>query len=216
MIIYKITNLINNKIYIGQTRQKLSKRWGQHNETRKDSVISNAIQKYGKQNFSIEQIDSAETQQDLNIKEIYWIAYFNTLDPKIGYNRSPGGDSYVMTEEQKTKISSSKKGVPTGPKSEKGKENMRAANKTADRSYITTEWKNQISIIQKKRLENPEYINKLRNAKLGKKPSDESRKKMSESQKGKCNTLGKTWKLSEETKQRVKELKAKRKKDNGN
>lgn len=51
-----------------------------------------AIQKYGKNNFVIEQIDSANNLQELNEKEVYWISKLNTLSPS-GYNLTIGGDS---------------------------------------------------------------------------------------------------------------------------
>ncbi len=59
MIIYKITNIINNKIYIGKTEKSLNKRWSGHiAKSRKNiiSVLHNAILKYGKENFKIERV----------------------------------------------------------------------------------------------------------------------------------------------------------------
>ncbi len=89
MIIYKITNKLNGKIYIGQTVRRLKVRIKQH-LTRGESLVSKAIKKYGIDNFTIEQIDHAHSIDELNNKEIYWIAFYDCVAPK-GYNLSRGG-----------------------------------------------------------------------------------------------------------------------------
>jgi group I intron endonuclease len=72
MIIYKITNNINNKVYIGQTIESIKKRWQRHTWRctieRNKMAITNAIIKYGKENFIIEQIDIANSIEELNEK----------------------------------------------------------------------------------------------------------------------------------------------------
>ena len=87
MIIYKITCLINGKIYIGQTTTDIEKRWRRHTwrctlDSRR-MAISNAIDKYGKENFKIELIDSANSVEELNEKEVYYINMLNSLSPNI-------------------------------------------------------------------------------------------------------------------------------------
>lgn len=89
MIVYKITNKINGKVYIGQTIRSLEVRLKQH-LSRGESLVSKAIKKYGLENFIIEQIDKANSIEDLNEKEIYWIDYYNSISPN-GYNISKGG-----------------------------------------------------------------------------------------------------------------------------
>jgi len=116
MIIYKITNKLSGKMYIGQTVQKLSDRWSDHSrpysgQHAHKSAISSAIKLYGKENFTIEQIDSAQTVEELNIKEITYIKALNTLSPN-GYNLELGGDSKRCHEETKVKISQTLKGRP--------------------------------------------------------------------------------------------------------
>jgi len=94
MIIYKITNLVTRKLYIGQTTQTLEQRWKQHLvfiNRNKNTKLSNAIRKYGAQNFLIELIEQAPNQQILNEREQYWIKLYNTIDPGIGYNMTEGG-----------------------------------------------------------------------------------------------------------------------------
>lgn len=56
-IIYKITNLVNNKVYIGQTERTLKERWGQHKYSKGCKYLHNAILKYGAESFKIEEIE---------------------------------------------------------------------------------------------------------------------------------------------------------------
>lgn len=90
-IIYKITNLVNGKIYIGQTRQSLRVRWNSHKSHSKKNttVIARAIRKYGHENFSIEIIDTAINENELNEKEGKYIALYQACDRNIGYNITP-------------------------------------------------------------------------------------------------------------------------------
>lgn len=81
--IYKISNTINDKIYIGQTRQLLKTRMNGHKKAH--TLIGMAIRKYGVQNFSIECIDTAESNEQALIKEKYYIDKFNCHYPN-GYN----------------------------------------------------------------------------------------------------------------------------------
>lgn len=88
-IIYKRTNLINGKVYIGQTIQDLQTRMTCENNG--TQVISRAIKKYGKNNFKNEIIDVANTREELNEKEKYWIKFYDSTNPEKGYNRNAGG-----------------------------------------------------------------------------------------------------------------------------
>ena len=109
MIIYKATNKINGKIYIGQTINTLAYRANQHlRETRsakkKNTYFHNAIQKYGFENFIFEKIDTASSIEELNDKEQYWIKYYNSIDKSIGYNLDSGGANCFKSESTKRKI----------------------------------------------------------------------------------------------------------------
>lgn len=92
MFIYKITNLVNGKFYIGKTTRSIDVRFGEHCKRASTKMpITMAIEKYGKQNFIVEQIDVADSFQDLNQKEKY---YISTMSP--AYNVSSGGDGGAL------------------------------------------------------------------------------------------------------------------------
>lgn len=95
--IYKITNLINNKVYIGQSSDP-NRRFLEHSinygskggKDNKKSLINFAIRKYGKENFILEILES--NIENYNEREQYWISFFNSKTPN-GYNISSGGDN---------------------------------------------------------------------------------------------------------------------------
>jgi group I intron endonuclease len=110
MIIYKVTNLINGKIYIGLTKQKLERRKKQHelHSLKKPlMVLHYAIKKYGKENFQWEIIKECNDFQELNRFERIFINQYNSTNIKIGYNRTAGGENPVMTEQTRKKMSKS-------------------------------------------------------------------------------------------------------------
>ncbi len=84
--IYKITNLINNKVYIGQTRrQDFKYYWGS------GVLIDKAIKKYGKQNFKKEILLLCDNQNDANEAEIFYINEYDSVNN--GYNLHIGGSN---------------------------------------------------------------------------------------------------------------------------
>lgn len=105
--IYQITNLINNKIYIGKSKN-IKERWAEHireslleqqlwdsNYRNVQTPIHKAIRKYGKDNFKYDILEEC-SEEELNEKEIYWIKTKNSQDKNIGYNISKGGDGYTL------------------------------------------------------------------------------------------------------------------------
>jgi hypothetical protein len=86
MQIYKITNLVNNKIYIGKDTTSDPNYFGS------GLIIRKAIKKYGLENFIKKVIDETEDYKELSKKEISWIKKLNSTNKKIGYNISTGGD----------------------------------------------------------------------------------------------------------------------------
>jgi len=86
MQIYKITNLTNNKVYIGKDTTSDPNYFGS------GLLINRSIRKYGLENFKKEVIDETDNYDDLSKKEIYWIKEFNSTNRDLGYNISKGGD----------------------------------------------------------------------------------------------------------------------------
>jgi predicted GIY-YIG superfamily endonuclease len=95
LIIYKITNKTNGKVYIGKTKRSLEARWKQHCRDAFDGrfwtkgKLQYAIQEFGADAFTVEQIDVAASNDETNEKEMYWIKHYNSIE--TGYNTSPGG-----------------------------------------------------------------------------------------------------------------------------
>lgn len=115
MIIYKITNQVNNKVYIGQTTQTLGDRWWQHcnrspSQTHR-SYIHSAIKQYGADNFTIEIIAAASSIDELNALEEALINQYVSLAPN-GYNLHVGGMNKKCHPETKAKISQALRGRP--------------------------------------------------------------------------------------------------------
>lgn len=112
MYIYKITNKKNNKCYIGQTIRPVEQRWNRHKNDALNHILdthfARAIRYYGPENFIIETIDTAQTQEELTQKEQYWIQYYNSVEE--GYNETDaadkcGGNTYKSkTLEERAKI----------------------------------------------------------------------------------------------------------------
>lgn len=94
--IYKITNKINNKVYIGQSTN-IFNRWNEHRYKAKteDKPLYKAFKRYGIENFTFEIIEECPIIK-LNEREIYWIKYYDSYNH--GYNLTPGGDYSSKTQ----------------------------------------------------------------------------------------------------------------------
>ena len=113
--IYKITNTLNNKIYVGKREKQVfdESYWGSGRH------ITASINKYGKEHFIREVIEWCDSREYLCERERYWINKLNTKDPQIGYNITDGGLGAKLcgenngmygkhhTEESKNKMSNS-------------------------------------------------------------------------------------------------------------
>ncbi len=108
-VIYCITCLLNGMKYVGQTTQPLGRRIGQHK--RGDQYIDHAIQKYGWENFTVEVLEECTSREQLNEREIFWIAELKCMSPN-GYNFTGGGEGIAglnFTPEHCFKLSSKRR-----------------------------------------------------------------------------------------------------------
>lgn len=98
-IIYLATNLINGKQYVGQTKDwRLEKRIQEHlydaADKTKNVAFHNALNKYGIENFKVETVETDISEENIDEREIYWITYYNTYihaKNSNGYNETLGG-----------------------------------------------------------------------------------------------------------------------------
>lgn len=110
MLIYKIKNDINNKLYIGQSINPIEDRMQRHisDSTRLNTHFARAMRKYGAEHFTIEVVeDGIEDQQVLTKRESYWINYYDSI--KNGYNETDaeykcGGNTYMSKTEQEMDV----------------------------------------------------------------------------------------------------------------
>lgn len=115
MLVYKVTNLINGKVYVGQTIHSLEHRRSGHErdarcKTKTTVLFHNALLKYGYDNFKWEVLKECYSQDELDYYEDYYIKEFDTLNREKGYNLKSGGKlGVVFTNEVKVKIGESSK-----------------------------------------------------------------------------------------------------------
>jgi group I intron endonuclease len=170
-IIYKTTNLINNKIYIGQHSRNDPDYLGS------GKILNKSIKKYGKENFTREILEECD-YDILNIRETYWILYFNSTNKKIGYNMTPTGRVSNFgnrhSEETKMKMADSKK----GSKNPRYKVKLSIDEKlkfTTKGLVRNLEWRAALSF-SKKGIKNPAFGKPAHNK--GIQMSDSARQKM--------------------------------------
>ena len=128
--IYKITNKINELVYIGQTKYNAIDRYKAHINTYKNTYFYNSIHKYGASNFILEVIEDNVDNDKLDEREIYWIAYYDSY--KNGYNETIGGNGtrgYIFTDSDKLKMSiNMKKAWKTSTKLNSPERNKKISN----------------------------------------------------------------------------------------
>lgn len=167
--IYLITNLINGKQYVGQTRNFAWYRWISHYSAAKtikgrSMLIARAINKYGKENFNFEVLEICKSIQELNAREVFWAGEYGTMKPN-GYNIKIGNGKDVIMAEY----------------SEERRKNMSNAHKKSERVQAHIR---RLAEINKNRDYGQEHGEKARLNNLGKKRSDEWRKNLSIAHKG--------------------------------
>jgi hypothetical protein len=125
MYIYKTTNVINNKIYIGQCKRQVDYYLGS------GKLLKRAIIKYGKNNFINEIIYWSFDVDNLNEKEKHFIKLFKSQDKMIGYNITAGGLGHccILSEDHKSNIS---KSLTNKKKSEEHVKNLKKVFNTIE------------------------------------------------------------------------------------
>lgn len=130
MIIYKIINKINKKVYIGQTIRSVKERFAEHCKPSSECVaLKNAIKKYGKENFKLVILYKCKTLKQLNFKEQFFIKKYKSADKKFGYNCNFGGENKFHTQETKNKIRLAHLGKKRKPFTENHKIKLSLASK---------------------------------------------------------------------------------------
>lgn len=147
--VYVIQNIVNNKIYVGKSKNRDKSRFSEHIRLSKSgkgkvnySLIHSAISKYGEHNFSFQIIEEFENEQECLDAEQFWIEFFRTdvnrYGNDCGYNLTAGGEGisgYHHTLESKRKISKSL----TGRK--RSKEHTANLVLSRKRSFEEGKWK---------------------------------------------------------------------------
>jgi len=165
--LYKITNKINNKSYIGQTNN-FKERINEHFRVSKriksreyNTPFHRAIRKYGKNNFIVEELYRVKTRNQVNKLERKIIKKNNTLLP-YGYNISPGGDGYNPSKETRRKIGEASKLMWSQPgfREKMSKIQKETPNHFSRGKHLSLGHKNKISKSVKKSMWIPEIRQK--------------------------------------------------------
>lgn len=135
MIVYKIINLINSKLYFGITKCSLKKRWKEHKSKSKyaQNHLYLAIRKYGLENFNIEVVKECDSEHEMYELEIKLIQKHKTNNRLFGYNNSTGGEKsslgQKLSDQAKKSISEFQKNRKRTNHTEDAKIKMRESAK---------------------------------------------------------------------------------------
>ncbi len=110
--VYLIRNLVNNKVYVGQTKNFNQRKYGHRYAMKKgvERPLYRAMRKYGFENFTFEVLEEC-TDESINEREQHWVVQFDSFNPERGYNLTSGGNQDTnVSEETKRKLSESLRG----------------------------------------------------------------------------------------------------------
>lgn len=173
MFIYKITNKITGKQYVGQTVRPIKIRWKAHGQD--NGYFAKSIKKYGKENFIIEVLEQCKSKKELEQQEIFWIKKLNTLSPN-GYNLTEGGEGNLGRKPSlvtRRKMSDAHRGqIPWIIGKTHSKETRKKISKSHKGKKHSEETRRKMSKAQK-----------CNTSRIGKKHSAEHCRKMSEAMK---------------------------------
>ena len=177
MVIYKITNTVNGKVYIGQTIQSNAKaRWYAHCayvRKGKKSHLYDSMRKYGVENFTWEVIEQGNTVEQLNELEAKWVDYYRSITEV--YNNREAGNNKLHSTKSIQRMREAQKAAHA---------RRRELNNGIEKHTVSHCHKGQTGLW--KRTDG--------GVMLGKKMSEKSRKKISEARLKNNGARGKTWK----------------------
>ena len=181
MIIYMTVNLINKKIYIGQDSMNRSEYLGS------GLLISNAIKRYGSQNFHKIILEHCSSKDELDEREKFWINKLNSNKKGVGYNIARGGEGGdVLTNHPRRKEIIKKMSLHGGNR--KGAKLSRESKDRISKSKSGTHWGHHTEETKKRMSE----------IRVGMKFSEEHRRHLRENHRG---MLGKI--VSVETRRKI-------------
>jgi group I intron endonuclease len=185
-IIYKATGP-TGRVYIGQTTYALKIRKGQHKYRAKKQdrrgVFQIALLEHGFDNFIWEQIDHADTVEELDRKEKEWITFYDSMNPKKGYNGTDGGMGGHLSAEARRKIGRAHEGKFVS------EETLRKISEWHTGRTFGEEARRRMSDGQKKRwgMKTKEEMDRWAESKKKENLSGFTRKKISQANKGSGN-----------------------------
>jgi len=208
--VYKATNQVNGKVYIGQTgtsrwrddqnpvkgrwKEEVQAAYSKYRTAQNMRYVEQAIVKYGGDNFEVKIQDIAKNLEELDQKERDWIAKYDSTNREKGYNLTEGGLGGTFNEVAKGNVS---KAIT---EKWRKKEHAEKQIKERRRRARNPEWVNKMTEINQERSLKKEYRKKLSKAGLKKWQEKEYREKVS-------NKISSKW---QEKNYREKQLKAKR------
>ena len=172
MIVYKITNKINGKMYVGQTSQPLMKRWNRHKSPlnhRRHSYLYNAICKHGSDNFSVDALVVVGSKQEMDFYEREFIKVLDLRNPDKGYNLTDGGGGmlgfklseetklrmaqHIKTDDHRKHISESKLGNKSRLGKQHSEETKKKMSEAAEGRVFSEEHRRNLSVARRKYLQ---------------------------------------------------------------
>ncbi len=174
--VYKLTNNVNGKMYIGYTGCSLKKRLGSYN---KKSLVTKAMLEFGKDNFSMVKLHETPNKRHALLLEEFETFLWGTLNPDVGYNLKAGENPSAVTRE---KIANSRRG-------KKLSREIRDKISMSSKGYVKTEeHRNRLSVSNTGKIMSDESRVKMSKSKIGRKMSEENKRNISKALRGKPKT----------------------------
>lgn len=169
MYIYKIINLINNKIYIGKSKRGIEE---SKNYYGSGILLNKAIEKYGIENFKKEILQECNNLEQLNKKEKFWIKKLDSFNKNIGYNLTyggEGGDTHTLNPNkniiQQKRTNTLRKKCYNNPEWRKNCSNgmigIKKSNTENMKKPHTIDHNKKVSMAIKKKFDDPAYRKKF-------------------------------------------------------